>query len=88
MYGDSIFLLIFEKELTFIRGELDVFRLLRRYDNRIPRIVPCKSKMQFEHTMGTEIQEVLGTGEGSGYPCIWRSSRHRWATVKTVSRII
>jgi hypothetical protein len=50
MYIDYIVLLIVEKALTFISGYLDVFRTLSRYDNRRPCIVPCKSKMQFEHT--------------------------------------
>ena len=79
MYVDDIFLLIFEKVLTFISGELDVFRMLSRYDNRRPCIVPCKSKMQFAHTMGTEIQEVLGTGEGRGYTerCNWMDRGER-----------
>jgi len=58
MYVDYLFLLIFEKVLTFISGELDVFRMLSGYDNRIPCIVPCKSKMPFAHIMGTEIQVI------------------------------
>jgi hypothetical protein len=67
MSVDDLFLLIFEKVLTFISGLLDVFRMLSRYDNRIPCIAPCKSKMPFAHIIGTEIQEVLGTGEERGY---------------------
>jgi len=66
MSVDYILLLIFEKVLTFISGELDVFRMLSRYDNRIPCIAPCKSKMPFAHIMGTEMPEVLGTGEERG----------------------
>ena len=58
------FLLILAKALTFISDELDVFKMVSRYDNRRACIAPYNSKMQFEYTMGTEIQEVLGTGDG------------------------
>jgi hypothetical protein len=38
--------------------------MVSRYDNRRACIAPYNSKTQFEYTMGTEIQEVLGTEEG------------------------
>jgi hypothetical protein len=57
-------LLILEKVLTFISDELDVFRIVSRYDNRRACITPYNSKMQFEYTIATEIQEVSGTEEG------------------------
>ena len=50
------FLLILEKVLTFLSDELDVFRMVSRYDNRRACITPYNSKMQFEYTIGTEIQ--------------------------------
>ena len=56
-------LLILEKVLTFISDELDVFRMVSRYDKRRACIAPYNSKMQFEYTTGTEIQEVLRTEE-------------------------
>src|SRR5713101_6168507 len=58
------FLLIFEKALTFLSDELDVFRMVSRYDNRRACITPYNSNMQFEYTIGTEIKEVSGTEEG------------------------
>ena len=45
------FLLILEKALTFISDELDIFRMVSRYDNRRACITPYNSKMQFEYTM-------------------------------------
>ena len=56
-------MLILEKALTFLSDELDVFRMVSRYDNRRVCIAPYNSKNQFEYTMGTEIQEVSGTEE-------------------------
>jgi hypothetical protein len=41
------FLLILEKVLTFISDELDVFRMVSRYDNRRACIAPYNSKRQF-----------------------------------------
>jgi len=66
-------LLIFEKALTFIRDQLDVFRMVRRYDNRRACIAPYNSKMQFEYTMGREMLEGLGTEEGREFTekCDW-----------------
>jgi hypothetical protein len=55
------FLLILEKALPFISDELDVFRMVSRYDNRRACIAPYNSKMQFEYTMDTSIQEISGT---------------------------
>ena len=55
------FLLIFEKALTFLRNELDVFSMVRRYGNRRACIAPYNPKMPFEYTIGTEIQEVSRT---------------------------
>ena len=62
--GHHHFLLILEKALTFISDQLDVFRIVSRYDNRRACITPYNSKMQFEYTIATEIQEVSGTEEG------------------------
>jgi hypothetical protein len=61
IYVDRTFLLILEKALTFINDELDVFRIVSRYNNRRSCIVPYKSKMQFEYPMDPSIQEVSGT---------------------------
>jgi hypothetical protein len=61
------FLLILEKVLTFISDELDVFRIVSRYDNRRACITPYNSKMQFEYTTGTEIQEVSRIEEGTEF---------------------
>jgi hypothetical protein len=58
------FLLILEKVLTFLSDELDVFRMVSRYDNRRACIARYNSKMQFEYSMSREIKEVLGTKEG------------------------
>jgi hypothetical protein len=49
------FLLILEKALTFISDELDVFRMMSRYDNRRAYTTPYNSMMQFEYSMGREI---------------------------------
>src|SRR6266487_1374652 len=49
------FLLILEKALTFISDELDVFRMVSRYDNRRSYTTPYNSIMQFEYSMGREI---------------------------------
>jgi hypothetical protein len=57
-------LLILEKALTFISDELDVFRMMSRYDNRRACIAPYNSKMQFEHVIDMEIQEVSRTEQG------------------------
>ena len=66
-------MLIFEKALTFIRDELDVFRMVSRYDNRRACITPYNSKVQFEYTMGTKIQEDSGIEEGKEWTerCDW-----------------
>lgn len=39
------FLLILEKSLTFLSDELDVFKMVSRYDNRRACIAPYNSKM-------------------------------------------
>ena len=57
------FLLILEKVLIFISDELDVSRIVSRYDNIRACIAPYNSKRQFGYSMGTEIQEVLGAVE-------------------------
>ncbi len=38
--------------------------MVSRYDNRRACIAPYNSKIQFEYSMGREIQEVLGIEEG------------------------
>jgi hypothetical protein len=50
--------------LTFISDELDVFRMVSRYDDIRACIAPYNSKIQFEYSMGREIQEVSGAAEG------------------------
>ena len=52
------FLLILEKALTCISDELDVFRMVSRYDKRRAYIAPYNSLVQFEYTTATEIYEV------------------------------
>jgi hypothetical protein len=58
-------LLILEKALTFISDELDIFRMVSRYDNRRACVEPYNSKVQFTYTMTAQILEVSGViGEG------------------------
>ena len=67
------FLLILEKALTFLSDELDIFRMVSRYDNRRACISPYNSKIQFEYSMGREIQEVSRIEEGAEFTerCNW-----------------
>ena len=58
------FLFILEKALTFMHDELDIFKMVSRYDNRRACITLYNSKVQFQYTIGTKIQEVSGTQEG------------------------
>ena len=48
-------MLILEKALPFISDELDVFRMVSRYDNRRACITLYNSKIRFEYSMGREI---------------------------------
>jgi hypothetical protein len=59
-------LLILEKALTFLSDELNVFRIVRRYDNRRACIVSYNSKVQLEYTTVTCIQEVWGSEKERG----------------------
>ena len=47
--------------LTFISDELDVFSMVSLYDYRRSCIASYNYKMQFEYSMGTEIQEILNS---------------------------
>ena len=48
----------------FISDELDIFRMVSRYNYRRACIAPYKSKKQFEYTIATEIQGRVPLAHG------------------------